>query len=105
MKFHTLKGRKVRLGILSTLDFSREGLVEHTPWVWAQDRIDGRLMTAHALFPAPKDWTIEQVVAQLETFEPEGFCFVGDLGGFAVGFSISSTDGDILIFSNVEKKS
>lgn len=103
MKFHTLKGTKVRLGILSTLDFSREGLVEYSPWVWAQDRIDGRLMAAHALFPAPRGWTIEQVVACLEKFEPEGFCFVGDLGGLAVGFSISSTDGDILIFSNVEK--
>jgi hypothetical protein len=99
MKFHTLKGRKVRIGIMSMLDFRREGAVEPAPWVWAQDRIDGRLMNAHPLFPAPNGWTIEQVVAQLETFLPEGLCFVGDLGGVAVGFSISSHDGDILVFS------
>jgi hypothetical protein len=102
MKFHTLKGRKVRIGIMSMLDFRREGAVEPSPWVCAQDRIAGRLMSAHALFPAPAGWTIEQVLAQLETFEREGFCFVGELGGLAVGFSISDQDGDILVFSNME---
>jgi len=104
MKFHTLKGHKVRIGITSTLDFRREGAVEPAPWVWAQDRIDGRLMVAHTLFPAPAGWTIEQVVAQLETFRPEGLCFVGDLGGVAVGFSISSRDGDLMIFAKGESK-
>ena len=102
MKFHTLKGRKVRIGIMSMLDFRREGAVEPAPWVCAQDRIGGRLMTAHGLFPAPAGWTIEQVLAQLETFEPKGFCFVGELGGLCVGFSRSSHDGDILVFSNLE---
>ncbi len=104
MKFHTLKGRKVRIGIMSMLDFRREGAVEPSPWVCAQDRIGGRLMTAHGLFPAPKGWTIEQVLAQLETFEREGFCFVGDLGGVSVGFSIASRNGDLMISAKGEKK-
>jgi hypothetical protein len=100
MKFHTLKGHKVRLGIASILDFRREGAIEPAPWLMAQNRIAGRLMPAHSLFPCPS-WSEEEVVAQLETFALEGGCFVGELGGLMIGFSISDRDGDLMILSNL----
>lgn len=96
MQFKSIKGQQIRVGLMA-IDNHTEVL-----WLCAQNRIDGRLMTAHGLFPAPIGWTIEQVLAQLETFEPKGGCFVGELDGLAVGFSISSTDGDVLIFSDLE---
>ena len=101
MKFYTLKGHKVRLGIASILDFRREGAIEPAPWLVAQNRVRGRLLPAHELFPSPAGWSAEDVVAQLENFEPVGSSFVGELGGLMLGFSISDRDGDILIFSNI----
>ena len=86
MRFFKLKGRKVRLGIIKGQ-------------LCAQARTAGRLGQAVPLFPVPSGATVEDCVAQLETFQGNEIHFVGMFFGRQAEFSF--LEGDEFDFFSV----
>jgi len=103
MQFHTLKGRKVRISVERMCVIIPGQPCPVLPYVCAQNRIGGRLQPIHCLLHAPAGMNIEQVLAQLETFEcVAGERYAGTLGKEKVWFEFVIEDGSFLIKSNLE---